>query len=171
MKLRTQIGIGKAAISFQKVTAGCVVQGIPNICPSTQLGAFCIHPICTHPSLFCFTLFSLFFFCLFNRINFDRHSSQSDDAHRLMLKSLAFLRGFSQRPSLKKGLGQNWSILRPYTGTVTNQSQHLQLLSTKQKFTNVSPSLLLYSNGHSLSGQLIVSVHFFQKWMTPKGEL
>ena len=32
-----------------------------------------------------------------------------------------------------------------------DQSQHLQLLSTKKRFANVSSSFLLYSNGHSLS--------------------
>ena len=95
-------------------------------------------------------------------INFDRPSLQSDGTHKLTLKSLVFLRRFSQRPSLKKGLGQNWSILRPYTGTVTDQSQHLQPLNTKQKFANVSSSSLLYLKGHNLSEQLILSVHFFR---------
>ena len=105
-----------------------------------NLGHFTSVPYAPVPICF------IFLFCLFNRIqpffliNFDRHSFQSDSAHRLMLKSLAFLRRFSQRPNLKKGLGQNWSILRPYTGTVMDHSQHLQLLSTKQKFINVSLS-------------------------------
>ena len=154
------------------MTARCVVQGTQNICPSTQLRAFYIHLVCTRPSLFCFSfypfnriqplslivIFSFFFlFFFFN----------SNGAHKLTLRSLAFSRRFSQRPSLKKGLGQNWSILRPYASIVTGQSQHLQLSSTKQKFANVSPSFLLHLNGHSLFGQLILSV----QWTTPRGEL
>ena len=59
MKLQTQTRIGKAAISSEKVTAGCVVQGIPNICRLTQLEAFYIRHVCTRPSLFYFAFLSV----------------------------------------------------------------------------------------------------------------
>ena len=53
------------------MTAGCVVQGIPNICSSTQLRAFYIHPVCTRPSLFCFYPFNrTYTFLTFERRSF-----------------------------------------------------------------------------------------------------
>ena len=86
---------------------------------------------------------------------------QLDGANRSTLKSLASLKFFFQRPNLKRGPGQNWLTSRPYTGIVTDENQRWQLLSMKQKFVDVSLSFLLYLYGHSLSWQLIVSVHFF----------
>ena len=43
----------KSRYFFLEGAAEWVVQGIPIICPSIQLGAFYTRPIRTHPSLFC----------------------------------------------------------------------------------------------------------------------
>ena len=131
------------------MTAGCVVQGIPNICSSTQLRAFYIRPVCTRPSLFCFYPFNR----TYTFLTFDRHCFSVRWRPQVDVEEFGFLEKiFSKTKPEERTWAKLVNLKTPYTSTVMGQNQCLQLLSTKQKFVNVSPSFLLYSYVHSLSG-------------------
>ena len=69
------------------MTVGCVVQGIPNICSSTQLRAFYIRPVCTHPSLFCFYPFNR----IYTFLTFDRRSFSVRRRPQVNVEEFGFL--------------------------------------------------------------------------------